>query len=331
MGHMKHLSATERLKALAALVSAVVLWASAFIAIRAVVASGAYTPAQLSAARIGLAAVLLGALALTRGGVRLPQGRDWLVFIALGVMGQAAYHLLLNTGEQSVDGGTAALLVSCAPILASLLAVAFLGERMTPVGWFGTVLAFGGAATIAISAGASLRGGAGVLMVVAATCLWAGFLVLQKTVAGRYEPLELTAWPMWIGALALLPFALSLPRAVATAPSSATAAVVWLAAGSSVAGFLVWAYAIKRLEVVVATSALYCVPVAAFVMGVLLLGEMPPPSALAGGVVAIAGVALVQLKGRPAASADDTAFAEDSAEDVSGRQTGVADTAPADA
>jgi drug/metabolite transporter (DMT)-like permease len=49
----------------------------------------------------------------------------------------------------------------------------------------------------------------------------------------------------------------------------------------------------------VATSALYTVPVTAFVMGVILLGETPPPSALLGGAIAIAGVALVQFKGRP--------------------------------
>ena len=311
---MKNLSTGERVRALIALGSAVVLWASAFIAIRAVVASAAYTPAQLSAARIMLASVLLGVLALARGGVRLPARADWPAFIALGIMGQALYHLLLNTGERSVDGGTAALLVSCAPMLASLLAVAFLGERMSRLGWVGTGIAFGGAATIALSAGASLRGGTGVLMVVVATALWAGYLVLQKTVAGRYDALQITAWPMWIGAVFLLPFALSLPRAVATAPATATMAVVWLAAGASVGGFLVWAYAIKRLDVVVATSALYCVPVAAFVMGALFLDESPSPAALLGGLVAIGGVALVQFKGRPSSeTADDAQPASDTA------------------
>jgi drug/metabolite transporter (DMT)-like permease len=55
--------------------------------------------------------------------------------------------------------------------------------------------------------------------------------------------------------------------------------------------------------VTVATSALYTVPVAAFVIGVLFLRETPPASALLGGLIAIAGVALVQLLGRPTVSA----------------------------
>ena len=127
-------------------------------------------------------------------------------------------------------------------------------------------------------------------------------MVVQKTLASRYDSLELTAWPMWIGAILLLPFAVRLPHVVATAPLSATAAVVFLGAFCSVAAFMTWAYAIRRLPVTVATSALYAVPGAAFVIGIVFLHEMPPASALLGGLIAIVGVALVQLKGRPDAS-----------------------------
>jgi drug/metabolite transporter (DMT)-like permease len=298
-GAMKHLSESQRLKAIAALVVTVVLWASAFIAIRAVVASGAYSPGQLSAARLLVASLLLGVLVAFRGGIRVPERRDWSAFFALGLTGQMLYQLLLNTGERTVDGGTASLLVSTAPMLAAVAAVAFLGERMTALGWIGTAVAFAGAATIAISSGASMHGGAGVLLVVLATCLWATFLVLQKTIAHRYNPIELTAWPMWIGAALLLPFAGGLPHVIVAAPLAATASVLWLGVFSSVAAFLTWAYALRRLDVTVATSALYAVPVAAFLIGVVFLHEMPPASALLGGVLAIAGVATVQLKGRP--------------------------------
>ena len=304
---MEHLPNSERVRAMAALVVTVVLWASAFIAIRAIVASNALTPGQLSSARLTLAALLLGVLVAVRGGIRIPDRRDWLAFLALGATGQMLYHLLLNTGERSVDGGTAALLIAVAPMLAALSAVAFLGERLTAAGWVGTGLAFVGAALIAVASGASLGAGIGTLLVVAATCLWATYLVLQKTLASRYDPLELTAWPMWVGAVLLLPWLGGVPRALAAAPWTAAAAVVWLGALCSVAAFTTWAYAIRRLPVTVATSALYTVPVAAFVIGVAFLGEMPPASALVGGVIAIGGVALVQLFGRPVAASGEAA------------------------
>jgi drug/metabolite transporter (DMT)-like permease len=291
---------SNRVRAAAALTVTVFFWGSAFVAIRAVVASGAYSPGQLSAGRLIVASLLLGVLVALRGGIRVPERRDAVTFLVLGATGQMAYHLLLNAGERTVDGGTAALLIAIAPMLAALTAVVMLGERLTVAGWVGTGIAFVGAATIAIAAGASLTGGTGILLVLAATCLWAFYLVVQKTLAGRYDSLELTAWPMWIGALLLLPFAGGLPAAATGAPWSATAALVFLGACCSVAAFMTWAYAIRRLPVTVATSALYAVPVAAFVVGIVFLHEMPPPSALVGGVIALAGVALVQLKGRPA-------------------------------
>lgn len=300
---MEHLSTAQRLRAIAALVITVVFWGSAFVAIRAIVTADSFSPGELSAGRLAIAALLLGGLVAARGGIRIPDRSDWLAFFGLGLMGQSLYHLLLNTGERSVDGGTAALLVAVAPMLAALTAVFTLGERLTLAGWIGTALAFAGAATIAIASGASMHGGFGIVLVVLATCLWAAYLVLQKSLADRYDSLELTAWPMWIGAVLLLPFAGGLPHALATAGWGPIASLVWLGAFCSVAAFLTWAYAIRRLPVTVATSALYTVPVSAFVIGVLFLREMPPASALLGGVMAIAGVALVQFLGRPSVTA----------------------------
>jgi len=297
---VNHLSRSDRLRALAALVTAVVLFASSFVGIRAIISAHVFSPGQLVLARLFVAAVCLGAVVAARGGLRVPRGRDWIAFIALGALGQAAYQLLLNTGEATVDAGTAALLISCAPILASVMAVAFLGERLTWLGWGGTAIAFLGAGIIAASAGVSLHMGSGVLLVASATVLWAGYQVVQKTVASRYTPLELTAWPTWIAVTLVLPFFFAgMPSAIAAAPPQAIAAVVWLGAGASVGGFLAWSYAIKRLPVVVSSNALFGVPVAAFVIALALLGEVPDPLAFVGGAVVVAGVTLAQTKGRP--------------------------------
>lgn len=65
-------------------------------------------------------------------------------------------------------------------------------------------------------------------------------------------------------------------------------------------GFLAWSYAIRRLPVVVSSNALFGVPVATFVIGLVALGEVPSPWAFLGGALAIAGVSLAQTRGRPA-------------------------------
>lgn len=300
---MEHLSKADRTRALIALVTAVVLFGSAFVGIRAVIASDAYSPILLTTGRMLVASVLIGLVVVMRGGVRTPARRDWPAFLLLGALGQTLYQVLLSTGERTVDSGTAALLVSCSPIIASLLAVAFLKEKLTWQGWVGTGVAFIGATLIASAAGLSLELGSGVIMVLIATLIWASYQVIQKMVAHGYGALELTAWPTWIASAALVPWLLRLPEAVSAAPLQATAGIVWLGAGSSVAGFLAWSYAIKRLPVVVFSNALFTVPVAASVIAWILLGEVPSAGALVGGAVTLAGVGLLQTRGRPVAVA----------------------------
>lgn len=306
-GGVEHLSKRDRVRALVALVTAVVLFGSAFVGIRAVISSDAYSPILLTTGRMFVASVLIALVVVARGGVRVPARRDWPAFLLLGALGQTLYQVLLSTGERTVDSGTAALLVSCSPIIASLLAVAFLGEKLTWQGWVGTGVAFVGATLIAAAAGLSLELGSGVIMVLVATLIWASYQVVQKTVAHGYGALELTAWPTWIASAALLPWLFRLPQAVASAPLPASAGIVWLGAGSSVAGFLAWSYAIKRLPVVVFSNALFTVPVAAFLIAWVLLGEVPSVGAVVGGAVTLVGVGLLQTRGRPVAAVSPAA------------------------
>jgi drug/metabolite transporter (DMT)-like permease len=91
----------------------------------------------------------------------------------------------------------------------------------------------------------------------------------------------------------LLPLAPGLPGAIGSAPSEALLAVGFLDVGASAIGFVTWAYACASVDVSVAAATLYAVPVVAFSAGWLWLGEKPAPMALAGGAIALAGVAVV--------------------------------------
>ena len=104
----------------------VLLWASAFPAIT--VAVRGLGPAGLAVARLAVASAAL-ALAAPWLGVRRPKLGDLPLIALCGLAGMTGYQLLLNAGERVVPAGTASLLVATAPVYASLLAVAFLGER----------------------------------------------------------------------------------------------------------------------------------------------------------------------------------------------------------
>src|SRR5262249_18514529 len=104
---------------LAAAVLTMILWASAFVAIRSVGAH--YHPGAMALGRL-----VVGALALTvvllRRRVRVPRGRPLLLVLAYGALWFGCYAIFINSAERDLDAGTTALIINIAPILIAVLA-----------------------------------------------------------------------------------------------------------------------------------------------------------------------------------------------------------------
>jgi len=285
-------------KTLLALAATVLLWASAFPAIR--VALRGYDYADLSFLRLAVASLVLAAVApLAR--VRRPARRDLPRIVLVGALGMSAYQLLLNWGEVHVPAGTASMIVAVAPAISALLAAVFLRERLTPARIAGSAVALAGAALIAVAGGATGYTTAA-WAVVAAAAVQAAYHLGIKPLLRTYTGLEVAAYAMWAGTALLLPLAPKAIGAALHAPSGALPAAVYLGALPSAAGFVVWGYAVARLTVTAATAALYLVPAATLAVAYLWLGERPYPVELLGGLLTIAGVALVGRR-RPVTAA----------------------------
>jgi drug/metabolite transporter (DMT)-like permease len=270
----------------------VLLWGSAFVAIR--VAVPALGPAGLSLARLAVASLALAALApLLR--VRRPALADLPRIMVCGALGMTAYQLLLNAGERSVPAGTASLLVGTAPLFAALLAWAALHERVGRRTLAGAVVGFAGASVMAASgSGSGLRLEPDALLVLGAAVVQAGFFVAQKPLLARYRAIESTCYAMWAGTLLTLPLAPWTVRALPRLDGASLAALLFLGLAASAVGFATWAYASARVSVAAAASTLYAVPVVALLIGWSALGERPQPVTLAGGALALAGVAIAR-------------------------------------
>ena len=85
---------------------------------------------------------------------------------------------------------------------------------------------------------------------------------------------------------------------VRAAPLPDTLAVVYLGAGPAALAYATWAVVLSRLPASRASSLLFAVPVVAFLVGWVWLGEAPTLIDIAGGVLAMGGVALVNTLGR---------------------------------
>jgi len=286
----------------------VVLWASAFIGIRAAgtdFSAGGLTLGRILVGTVALTAVLLVVRGRRRargidGGPtsRLPRGRLLLLVVAWGIAWFGAYNVTLNAAEQLIDAGTAALLVNIAPMLIAVLAGFLLGEGFPRRLMVGMALAFVGVAVIAASTSTGTFNAVGVALGVASAVLYAGAATLQKRLLPRVDALTMTWLGCLAGTIACLPFAPALVREAAEASSSSILAVVYLGVFPTAIAFLTWGYVLARSTAGRTAASTYAVPPIVVLMSWLVLDELPPAIALLGGALALAGVAVATLRRR---------------------------------
>ena len=280
--------------ALAAAFTTLVLWASAFVGIRA--AGEDISPGPLSLARLAVAAVVL-ALVVAARREHLPPRADVPRLVLCGLLWFAAYNVALNAAEQRVDAGTAAMLVNLGPVLIALLAGLLLHEGFPRSLLIGCAIAFAGAVVIGLATSEqSVAAGWGALLCVAAAFAYAGGVVAQKPLLERTSALMITLLACVIGAVACLPFTPGLIDDLGTAPDGSVAWTVYLGVFPTAIGFTTWAYALHRTTAGKMGATTYLVPPLAILMGWLFLGETPPVLAFAGGVLCLAGVAFTRRR-----------------------------------
>lgn len=291
---------------LAAVATTLVLWASAFVAIRHL--GHDFSPGALSLGRLAVGALCLAVVALGRG-VPRPSRTDAVAIAIIGVLWFGVYNVALNEGEQRIDAGSAAMLIQVSPVLIALLAALFLDERFTVSLGTGLALAFGGVALIALSTSEGADGGGrdvlGVLLCLLAAVVYSVSLVLQKRVVGRMPAVHVTWLACSVGAIACLPFAGQLVRETAAAPASSVWWLVYLGIFPTAIAFTTYAFALQHMSASNLGVTTYLVPPITIVMGLIFLGEAPPTMAYAGGALALVGVGVARRKPRPQLAATD--------------------------
>lgn len=271
-----------------------VLWASAFVAIR-------HLGHEVSPGALSLGRLVIAGLALTLLLVRAPRSRltrnEIVLLVVCGVSWFGIYNLALNASEQKIDAATAAMLVQIGPLLIALLAALFLGEKLTS--WFvvGMVVAFGGVVVI----GNALRsdGGSdldGVLLALLAAATYAIGVVCQKVLLRRLSGLEVTCYACWIGAVVCLPWIGDLGDVVSHGSTQTLLLIGYLGVFPTAIAFSTWAYALRYTDAGKQAITTFLVPGITVLMAWALLDEVPPPMVFIGGALCIAGVLLTRRK-----------------------------------
>jgi drug/metabolite transporter (DMT)-like permease len=288
--------ARRELAANAAAAFAAMLFGASVVAVRIAVRN--VPPLSLAFLRFTLGAiVLLVALAVVRRNLLRIAPRD-LPFIALlGFIFYAVFPVTFNAGMQYVDASRGGILLATMPLFTVVLARAAAGERLMPRQLIGVLVSFAGVAIIMGDASSgrgpnagSMRGYA--LLLVTALC-GAIYNVLAKRALARYSGLTVTVYAMIFGALCLAPITIAetLPR-IGVLRGETLALVVFLGVLGGALSFSLWTMALARLSPTEASVYINLNPVAATVLGALVLHERLSVS-FALGFAAVAGGVMV--------------------------------------
>lgn len=274
----------------------VLLWASAFVAIRD--AGSSYSPGALALGRLlAGAAVLVLVLLVRREG--WPARAAWPGIIASGVLWFGVYMVALNWGEREVDAGTAAMVVNVGPVLIALLSGWLLKEGFPRRVLAGIAVSFAGAVVVGFAtSGGSSASVLGVVLCVVAAASYAVGVTCQKPALRHASAVQVATFGCLVGAVACLPFAGQLVSELGTAPASATLDVIYLGVFPTALAFITWAYALARTTAARMGATTYVVPAIVIAMSWLLLDEVPGWLTLVGGGLCLAGVAISRARPR---------------------------------
>jgi drug/metabolite transporter (DMT)-like permease len=272
------------------------LWASAFVAIRHL--GHDVTPGALSLGRLLVGSVALSFLLLRGRRARLTRN-EVLLLLLCGIAWFGIYNIALNDSERRIDAATAAMLVQIGPIVVALLAAVFLGERLTPWLLAGIAVAFAGVVVI----GLAMRGHggsdvSGVLLALLAAVTYAVGVVSQKVLLRRLSGLEVVCYACWIGVVVCLPWSGDLVGVVRHGSGADLAWIAYLGIFPTALAFSLWAYALRHTDAGKQAITTFLVPGITAVLAWVLLDEVPPALAFAGGLLCIFGVLLTRRKPR---------------------------------
>lgn len=280
--------------ALYALAALTLIWSCNWIVMKqALLYSGPFT---FSALRYVFGtAVLFGLMLLRRESLAPPPLGPTL---AIGLTQTAGFQALVQLALVGGGAGRTVLLAYTMPFWVVLLAWFALRERPSARQWLCLGLAALGLVCV-LEPWHGLGGLRSTALALAGGLSWAISVVLAKRLfaRGAIGPLQLTAWQMLLGTLALVALALLIPeRPIDWAPGY-VAALAYNAVLPSGIAWALWLFIVQRLPTHVAGMTSLAVPMTGVLLAWAILGERPDAPEAAG--IALIATALLALNLAP--------------------------------
>ena len=279
------------------------MWGLVFVAVERVLRQ--MSAFQLVTVRFAIIFGVVGGMMLARPGLRSALVRSrWRLLLFAGFLGVPVSNLAIVHAQNYLSPTLASLIITTAPVLTVMLAPSVLGERVTQARKAGFLVAFAGAAIVIVvgageSASFTVSNVLGASVAIITPLAWALYTLLLKKLTVDHSAMAGVGATLMVGSLFMIPF---VPTAVDGGAAASTETWLWLAYlafGGTFIPYLLWFWSMRYLDASETSAYLYLVPLFALVWSLIVLGDLPPAGALAGGALVLIGVALAQRGGKP--------------------------------
>ncbi|MEH7546887.1 DMT family transporter [Neobacillus vireti] len=271
-------------------------WGVSFVSTKAVLEK--LDPFSIIVLRFGIGALFLLLLLVIKR-IRLFVSITYLPhLIILGILGVFVHQILQATALLTINASSAGWLISLSPIFTVILSILFLNEKMTITKATGMVLAITGVLLVT-----STRSGhsfqfsinIGFFLMILSTLNWAVYSVIFKSLRIPYSPLLVTFYMSLIGLVLTTPFIMRSKgwESLSLLDHTEWAHLLFLGVFVSGIAYWYWGKALKVLEASKVSMFLYLEPVSTLIAAVLLLQEKVLFISVAGGIIIIIGVIIV--------------------------------------
>jgi drug/metabolite transporter (DMT)-like permease len=271
------------------------IWGWSFLFIK--VAVEGMSPPTVAFARVGLGAIVL-LITLRSTGRTLPRdGTFWRHFTIAALFANALPFTLLAWGEERITSALTSVLNASTPLFTAVIAALFLKDRLRPLQVAGLLLGFVGVG-VAAGFGAGDLGDSSVAgslaAVVAGLFYGIAFVYMRRNLTG-IEPTVAAAGQLVMATALLLPFAVA--TSVTSGLHLTVRRVLAIGAlgifGTGVAYILNYRI-LREVGATRASVVTYIIPVVAVAVGVVVLSEPFEWRLVWGGVLIVAGLALLR-------------------------------------
>lgn len=272
------------------------LWGSSYLFIKVAVAE--IPPITLIALRVSIAAAILMLIMSWQGGNLPRDAQTWRMLFVQAMLNSVGAWTILAWGQQYIDSASAAVLNSTSPVFVFVMTALLTRHESTNkqkllgvcLGFLGIVLIVGVDAVAGLG-----RQVAGQLAVLFSAVLFAGAAIYGKKFSSLSATATAAGTMIW-ATICLVPLSLVLDAPwTLTVTWQAGSAAVFLGVFCTGLAMLIYFRLLKTLGSMGVASQSYLRAGVGVILGATLLGEQITPIVTLGVIMAIAGVALINL------------------------------------